>query len=61
MGTAWDFRFHGLPECLVMITLKDDSKICGWCGVGSFVSSDPTNRNIYLVQVYDVEEDGTWS
>jgi hypothetical protein len=61
LTTAWDWRFSRFPECLVTITLQDGSKVYGWCGVGSFIGSDPESRDLYIVQVYDVDEEGTWT
>lgn len=59
--TAWDWRFSRFTECLVTITLKDGSRVYGWCGAGSFIGSDPQNRDLYIAQVYDVDDNGTWT
>ncbi len=61
LESAWDWKFLNFPESLVTLTLKDGSRIYGWCGKGSFIGSDPNDRDIYLVQVYDVDEDGNWT
>jgi hypothetical protein len=61
ISTAWDWRFSRFTECLVTITLKDGSRVYGWCGEGSFIGSDPQNRDPYIAQVYDIDEDGTWT
>jgi hypothetical protein len=61
LESAWDWKFRSFPECLVTLTLKDGSHIYGWCGAGSFIGSDPKDRDIYLSQVYDVDETGTWT
>ena len=59
--TAWDWRFSRFTECLVTITLKDGSRVYGWCGAGSFIGSDPENRDLYIAQVYDIDDNGTWT
>jgi hypothetical protein len=61
LESAWDFKFRNFPESLVTLTLRDGSRIYGWCGRGSFIGSDPKDRDIYLVQVYDVDEAGNWT
>jgi hypothetical protein len=43
------------------ITLKDGSRGSGWCGEGSFIGSDPKDRDIYIEQVYDVDDQGNWT
>jgi len=61
MTSAWDWRFSRLTDCLVTITLKDGSRVYGWYGAGSFIGSDPQNRDLYIAQVYDVDDRGTWT
>jgi uncharacterized membrane protein len=61
LASAWDWKFLNFPESLLTLTLKDGSRVYGWCGKGSFIGSDPKDRDIYLVQVYDVDEDGNWA
>lgn len=58
--TAWDWTF-GMNEQWVLITLKDGTRFAGLCGSESFMSSDPTERDIYIQQVYDVDDDNNWS
>jgi hypothetical protein len=61
METAWDWKFSRFPESLVTITLKDGSRVSGWCSTNSFIGSDPANRDLYVEQVYDVDEEGNWT
>ena len=61
LESAWDWKFLNFPESLMTLTLRDGSRISGWCGAGSFIGSDPKDRDIYLVQVYDVDEAGNWA
>jgi hypothetical protein len=60
MTNAWDYRFSQFEETLVTVTLKDGSRVSGWCGPRSFAGSDPQCRDLYIEQVYDVDEAGTW-
>ena len=48
MPTAWDWKFGNTKDHLVLVTLKDDTKLAGYCGRKSFMSSDPSKRGIYI-------------
>jgi len=61
METAWDWKFSRFPESLVTLTLKDGSRVYGWCSVNSFIGSDPSQRDLYIEQVYDVDDEGNWT
>lgn len=61
MDSAWDWRFSRFPPSLMTITLKDGSRVSGWCGESSFIGSDPKDRDLYIEQVYDVDEQGNWA
>ncbi|MEP5732209.1 MAG: DUF6338 family protein [Sulfitobacter sp.] len=61
MPTAWDWKFGALKENLVIVTLKDDTRFAGYCGRGSFMSSDPTERDIYVEKIYAWGEDNSWN
>ena len=56
--SAWDWRFGHCPECWVIVTLKDNTKWYGYMGVGSFMSSDPIERDIFIEYVYDFAGEG---
>ena len=60
MPTAWDWKFSSAGEHWVLVTLKDDTKFAGFCGVGSFMSSDPNERDIYIEKVFDLDADNKW-
>jgi hypothetical protein len=60
MPTAWDKTFGRLDACWVIVTLKDGSKIAGFCGAGSFASSDPKERDIYIERMYGLDEQDAW-
>jgi len=60
--TGWDFRFSRITEGKwVLVTLKDGSKVAGWFGSNSFASSDAQDRDIYIEEVYRINETGPWS
>ena len=59
--TAWDWKFGNMTEQWVLVTLKDGTRFAGFCGSDSFMSSDPAERDIYIQQVYDVDDDNNWS
>lgn len=61
MPTAWDWKFAGMKEHLVIVTLKDDTKFAGYCGRKSFMSSDPNERDIYIEKIYDWGDDDSWN
>ncbi|MBI1418196.1 MAG: hypothetical protein GC146_13325 [Limimaricola sp.] len=58
--TAWDWKFGRMGEHLVIVTLKDDTKFAGYCGRGSFMSSDPAERDLYIEKVYGWGERNSW-
>jgi hypothetical protein len=42
------------------VTLKDDTKHVGLLGAKSFISTDPSERDIYIEKVYERQGDGEW-
>lgn len=58
---AWDWRFAGCPDCWIMVILKDNTKWAGYLGTGSFMSSTSDERDIYIEQVYSVDDNDVWS
>ena len=58
--TAWDWKFNGMEPHWILVTFKDSTRVAGYCGRESFISSDPSERDIYIVRVYDVDDNGTW-
>ena len=45
----------------VLVTLKDGTRFAGFCGSESFMSSDPTERDIYIQRIYDIDDENKWS
>ncbi len=58
--TAWDYIFSQSTGSWVLITLADGSTVAGVFSARSFASSDPSDRDLYLEQLYEVEDDGLW-
>ncbi len=61
MSTAWDWKFGGMKDEWVLVTLKDGTRFAGFCGQHSFMSSDPTERDIYIQWIYDIGDNNKWS
>ncbi len=57
--TGWDWIFSRVARVYVLITLTDGTEIAGLLGEGSFVSSDPEKKDIFIEKVYTVPNDGT--
>ncbi len=56
--SAWDYAFARLRgDHFVMVTLSDGSTVSGVYGSHSFASSDPTERDLFLQEIYDVDGD----
>ena len=58
--TAWDRKFGNMGAHWVLVSLKDGTQFAGFCGKGSFMSSDPAERDIHVEQVYDLDDDDNW-
>ena len=55
--TAWDWKFGNMTEQWVLVTLKDGTRFAGFCGDESFMSSDPSERDIYIQWTYDIDDE----
>ena len=55
---AWDYFFRKGHSCFVLIHLKDGKVIGGLYNGESFASSYPESQDIYLVEVWKVDEHG---
>ena len=58
--TAWDYVFSHSTGSWVLVTLADGSTIAGVFSARSFASSDAAERDLFLEQLYKVEDDGPW-
>ncbi len=59
--TAWDFIFGDRTKSyLIMFHLKSGAKIGGLYSTKSYVSSFPTSQEIYIEEVWQIDEQGEW-
>jgi hypothetical protein len=58
---AWDWRFGDCQECWVLVVLKNGTTWAGYIGGGSFMSTDSTERDIYIEQVYSIGRRNIWT
>jgi hypothetical protein len=56
---AWDWRFSKMPRggMFVMVTLTSGERVAGLFGARSFASSDTGERDLYIEEEYDVDDD----
>lgn len=60
--TSWDYAFSQPEPRYVIITLDNGRIFAGLWGGKSFASDEPTERDIYIEQVCNIEkESGTWT
>lgn len=57
---AWDWKFGGMTEEWVLVTLKNGTRFAGFCGENSFMSSDPIERDIYVQWIFDIDDKNIW-
>jgi len=59
---AWDWKFGSCRgACFIMVTLASGETVSGIFGMNSFASSDPSERDIYIEELYDApDDDGEW-
>lgn len=58
--TAWDFCFSKQQSCWVIVTLMSGEMISGRYATKSFASSDIDKRDLYLEDVYTINEQSVW-
>jgi Family of unknown function (DUF6338) len=59
--TAWDYKFGQSSAQWMLIVLKDGTKFAGFFGDGSFASSCLKNRDIFLQQVFEIDDNENWT
>lgn len=58
---SWDYAFGVVgPDTFIVATLRNGMQIAGKYGEGSFASTDPSERDILIGEVWNLE-DGTWT
>jgi len=58
--TAWDYKFARMAGEWVLVVLKDGTKFAGFCGARSFASSIPNERDLFIQEIFDIDEDNRW-
>lgn len=59
---SWDYKFSKLPETTwIIVTLDDGSHVYGRFSTGSFASSDCDDRDIYIEEIYNIDDKGNWT
>jgi hypothetical protein len=59
--TAWDWQFGRMEyPHWVIVTLNDDSVVGGLFGTTSLAGSHPDSRDIYIEEVYSIDDQGKW-
>ncbi len=61
IATAWDKVFGTTGEMWVQVEMKNERRWAGYLGQRSFISSDPTQRDIYLEHVFRIGDDNCWT
>lgn len=56
--TAWDYQFSKGKTYWVIVHLKDKRKIGGLFGLDSYASNYPNKQQIYLQEVWEIDDDG---
>lgn len=52
---AWDWKFSNVDDKWVLVTLIDGSEVAGYLGSKSFISSDPSERDIYIEKLFQID------
>ena len=59
--TGWDYRFSKtMGDSWITVTLKDSAVIHGKFGPKSFASSDASDRDLYIEEVYTISDTNEW-
>ena len=54
----WDYVFGRRESYWIIVHLQNGQRIGGWFGIESFASSDPADEQIYLEEVWILDEAG---
>lgn len=56
--SAWDFAFKRSQEAFIRVLLTDGTFVGGWFGRNSFAAGYPDDHELYLEEVYSLDEHG---
>jgi len=57
---AWERAFFNSPPAWVFITLKSGMQFAGFWGGESFASSDTKERDLFITEMFEFEDDQPW-
>lgn len=60
IACAWDWKFSHCSESWVRVNLKNGTVWAGVLGTSSFLSSNPSERDLFLEKVYSLDGDDVW-
>lgn len=60
ISSTWDWKFSKPEESWVLVVLKDGTKWAGIFGSNSFASSGFEQRDLFLEEVYEIDEHNEW-
>ena len=58
--TAWDWKFGRMESQWVLVTLQDGTRFAGYFDSKSFASSDPSERDIFIRRICDIDSENIW-
>jgi hypothetical protein len=61
VASAWDRAFQREDNPWLLVTLKDGRRLGGRWDADAVASSDPSERDLFLKDVYEVKANGEWS
>lgn len=63
LPASWDYAFEGRTDgTYILVTMQDGSQIAGRWAKGSFASSSKEERDLYLSEMWEIDEDeGDWT
>lgn len=59
--SAWDYKFSNMEAEWIIVTLTDDSTVAGFMGSLSCASSSDNERDLYINEVYEIDENNNWN
>lgn len=57
---SWDYKFGSVNPGWIIVTLTDGSQVAGYFGESSFASSEFGDRDLYIQEVWEIQETGIW-
>lgn len=62
LPASWDYAFEARTRSsYLLVTLQDGSQVAGRWAEGSFASSSSEERDILISEVWNIDDQGTWT